>query len=324
MCCRFDCQQNPKYELLFSEERLSIKTEFGYLSPRRDKTLSFMPHNLEWEQFFVRGKVGLNNKKIIKVHYWRRSFDGLYNVGDVLNKYLIEKISNCKVEYSRLGINSFIAIGSMINLKTLAHQCIFWGTGTMALRLPYIPGNKFLGVREPLTRHSLIQSGYTCPDIYGDPALILPSIYNPAIKPKYKLGVVCHWRHKEKFCCDTSVKFIDILRKESEIEDFVDDIKDCEMILSSSLHGIIIANAYGIPARWFILEGIPLEGDPTKKFIDYFSSVQMPLQIPLLIKGGEMIGESYAKYIEKTVDLKINLKLLRDSFPFDEYGIQIK
>lgn len=88
------------------------------------------------------------------------------------------------------------------------------------------------------------------------------------------------------------------------------------MILSSSLHGIIIANAYGIPARQFIFENIPLEGDPLKKFHDYYLSVHMPIQTPLVFRRGAILTESTNIEYNRTVDLKINTTLLQETFPF--------
>lgn len=35
-----------------------------------------------------------------------------------------------------------------------------------------------------------------------------------------------------------------------DVESFIDQIIDSDYILSTSLHGIIIAHAYGIPALW--------------------------------------------------------------------------
>jgi pyruvyltransferase len=51
----------------------------------------------------------------------------------------------------------------------------------------------------------------------------------------------------------------------------IDDIASCDAIASSSLHGVITANAYGIPAAW--LEFSSKIGGDGMKYIDYFQSV---------------------------------------------------
>jgi hypothetical protein len=55
------------------------------------------------------------------------------------------------------------------------------------------------------------------------------------------------------------------------VEKVVADITSCDCIFSSSLHGLIVAHAYGIPAVW-IRPGGPIMGDDVK-FHDYFASV---------------------------------------------------
>lgn len=44
----------------------------------------------------------------------------------------------------------------------------------------------------------------------------------------------------------------------------------------------------------------------------------MPLQIPIIFKKDDFISEGYSKLIDDTVDLKINLDLLMQAFPYSE------
>lgn len=133
---------------------------------------------------------------------------------------------------------------------------------------------------------------------------------------KYKLGIICHYLHRKKIKYDEGVLFIDILRRENEITKFIDEICQCEKIISSSLHGIIIANAYGIPARWFMIDGYPLGGNPYKKFYDYFMSVNMPIQEPLIIKENSIITYDFKLDVDMAVDLKIDINKLKYAFPY--------
>lgn len=316
--CELSTQKECTYSVHIEGDRLSILTRLGFVSANPDGNFEFRQWNKNWEKLSVEDINFPLPDKIINLYYWKRAFEGnKYNVGDLLSKYIVEKITGRQVQYKSISNNSFVAIGSMINNSTLSHHANFWGTGVMDQYVNYVPGNKFYAVRGPLTRHTLISAGYDCPDIFGDPALLLPEFYNPPKRKKYKLGLICHWRHRGILNFSEETIFIDILRKESEVLNFIDEINQCEYIISSSLHGIIVANAYGIPAKWFTVDSRPLEKDSCKKFFDYFSSVQLPMQTPLLLKKGDHLSFSLISNLSKIVDLRLNLSILKDAFPLN-------
>jgi len=72
----------------------------------------------------------------------------------------------------------------------------------------------------------------------------------------------------ERFRGDAHVSIIDMTRS---VEDVVKAITECEVIAASALHGLVVADAYGIPSIWLELSGKLLGGD--FKFLDYFQSV---------------------------------------------------
>ena len=47
-------------------------------------------------------------------------------------------------------------------------------------------------VRGPLTREAILKEGGKCPEIYGDPAIIMPRLYTPKIGAKHKAGLILH------------------------------------------------------------------------------------------------------------------------------------
>lgn len=125
--------------------------------------------------------------------------------------------------------------------------------------------------------------------------------------------------HDDKITCGEGVKKLNIRASSpKEIETFIDDLNECEAVLSSSLHGIIIANAYGVPARYFRFKDQTLGGSAEgKKFSDYFQSVSMPDQQPIIFDGKAEISLDYRSALDMVVDLKIDLDLLLDVFPHD-------
>ncbi|MEZ3832638.1 hypothetical protein QQX37_26400, partial [Klebsiella pneumoniae] len=73
---------------------------------------------------------------------------------------------------------------------------------------------------------------------------------------------------KNKYRINKNIKVIDL--KTKDIEFVVDEIISCEYILSTSLHGVIVAQAYDIPTLWIKHNDINTDGI---KFYDYFDSV---------------------------------------------------
>jgi len=103
--------------------------------------------------------------------------------------------------------------------------------------------------------------------------------------------VVLHHAHEGLLRFDGDVRVIGVLRAGYEgIEAFIDELCSCERILTSSLHGLIVSHAYGIPAQWFDVPdaavGVP--GDGTK-YHDYHLSVGLPPDEPLPIPQHSVI-----------------------------------
>lgn len=210
------------------------------------------------------------------------------NYGDLLGKYLVEKISGKEVVWTKptkfslkdLFSPIYVTIGSI--LTNVNHKCIVWGSGIVSKAYP-VKKAKFLAVRGPQTRKHLINKGYEVPEIYGDPGLLLPKHYNPKIEKEYALGIVPHYRDfnkvKDFYKNDSNILLIDLMT--NDVEDTTNAFLKCERIVSSSLHGVIIAHAYGIPAVWQKFSD-DVFGDDIK-YQDYFESVQIPSYKPEVI-----------------------------------------
>ncbi len=77
---------------------------------------------------------------------------------------------------------------------------------------------------------------------------------------------------------DLNNEFCIINLADPNIENVINNILSCQYILSSSLHGLIVSHAYGIPAIYFKKGYIFGDGS---KFIDYFQSVDIPEYSPI-------------------------------------------
>lgn len=248
------------------------------------------------------------------------------NYGDDLNFFLISKLSGKKVLTTanflhKKNINNFMCIGSLVEY---ASSSIVWGSGAL-----YGDVNKFqpkplkvCAVRGPLTRKYLLSLGVECPEIYGDPALLLPYVYNPSQlngNKKWRVGIIPHIADKNNSLIKEYVKLnsdnsvIIRLDKYKSWTDVIDKINNCSILLSSSLHGLIISDAYGIPNVWIKLSE-KVEGNGFK-FQDYFKSVKRNEGTPIEINE----TSDFTMAITKALDYKqieFDCKPLLNSCPF--------
>lgn len=153
-----------------------------------------------------------------------------------------------------------LGIGSTIRFAQAGDQV--WTTGAMRLADRPNPKANFRALRGPITASIC---GVTGRVPLGDGALCLPRYYTPKTKPIVPLGCVIHYidlPHKEDWP-DAWKTALPISPLTTDVEWFIDRICMCERIESSSLHGGLVAAAYGIPFK-FVKLGNRLSGDGTK------------------------------------------------------------
>lgn len=227
------------------------------------------------------------NRKGIAIYHYVDS-----NIGDGFNPLIFNHfIGNKNPVYKHIhSLPVFsekphiIGIGSIIkwDKDVDASNQIIVGTGFIsANRIPH-PHQplKIISVRGPKTRAKYLEHGLKCPAIYGDLGLLTRYVIPPPItcNKKYKIGFIPHYMDKKtplilKAAENPDWKVINI-RQAYSPKRFVKQIHECEYILSSSLHGIIIADSYGIPAYHIELSDKIIGGQ--WKFKDYYESVKRP------------------------------------------------
>jgi len=177
----------------------------------------------------------------------------------------------------------------------------FWGTGCSNWRNPgkpeaerelFVPSadSRFHvnATRGPVSEH-LLSGGRGGRGIYGDPVWLLPRFYDRPVAKRWKLGVVLHLselasREMEAKPLAEFARYLipDEFRDEVHLittvtpvsigglQEKVDEIRACERIVSMSLHGMVIAESFGIPCLYFSPVGrtpgvamLDLDADPT-------------------------------------------------------------
>ena len=222
------------------------------------------------------------------------------NWGDELNYYLIKEITGRPVIFYQnfilakiLKLKNYMCIGTMLDANNCSNeQTIVWGAGVSGYERDFVTPKEILAIRGKKTKEFAERYGKKCPSIFGDPALLMPLIYQPIHQQRsstkhYKIGLIPHIsdaKHpvtqeiKEK--CPEDVQIIDLAHYE-KWTDVIDEICSCDYILSSSLHGLVTADAYHIPNYWIRISGRAIIGN--LKFHDYASSVERTFQTPAKI-----------------------------------------
>lgn len=239
-------------------------------------------------------------KDTIELNAWIRVKRGQIvprNFGDELNIYLLKGLTGCPLHIYNSRFHrckqNFVVVGSLID-GFIDEKSIIWGSGirTGKRELPFLP-KEVLAVRGRLTRDFLLERGVSCPEVYGDPALLMPLVYTPKIDKKYKVGIIPHYRDihltKVQDFIQNNKKSAKLIRfdKYDDWHSIIDEICQCEYIVSSSLHGLILADAYNIPNLWIELSSNIKEGH--FKYLDYFSGVGRVDSSPYLFLGDESV-----------------------------------
>ena len=208
------------------------------------------------------------------------------NFGDALSPVMVALLSSAPI--TRIPSKSKSV--RMAAVGTIGHgfdggEVWFWGTGCSnwrnpsagaAERIPFkVPAGSDFHVgatRGPVSARLL--GGKTAGGVYGDPVWLLPRFYNPAIEKKWEVGVILHLSELADRSFDAHPKAglerfaiphefggkVHLINTVTPIgvgalKDKIDEILACKRIVSTSLHGMVIAESYGIPCLYFSPNG---------------------------------------------------------------------
>ena len=253
------------------------------------------------------------------------------NWGDDINYYFLNTIvkrpivifNRCSFA-NRLGLKNYLCIGSVIDMLCKSSSEV-WGSGIIdgdkTLR---VKPKKVYAVRGPLTRQKLLSEGVECPEVYGAPALLVAKYYQPKVENKYKYGFIAHVSNLDKIkeitidgmaIKDRSDVLIIDLSRYDKWTDIPDQICSCENIISGSLHGLIMAEAYKIPNVW-VEFGTPLIGGHFK-FHDFLLSIGSDRENPVSIKNKQIDSKVIDATLSSWQPGSIDLQPLIEACPFE-------
>lgn len=257
----------------------------------------------------------INNKdyNINKVKNW----------GDLVPFEIVKTLSRSKkltknqvYNIDNLSKHTILSTGSVFRYSH--ESSLVWGTGCIDEGVIGENPKKIYCVRGPLTRESLLERNIECPEIYGDPALLFPIFYNPLIPKTHKYGLIPHYidyddkdsREVIGILDQMGVKIINVCCGE---HNFINDLLSVERVLSASLHGLIMGDAYAIPNAKVKLSNNLIGGN--FKFKDYFLSVKRENDLGFQLNKN-VTFEDLSK-LNYNTEIDIDFQALLDSGPWN-------
>lgn len=255
--CEFICQKMRRPDAAWNYERNIDKDFFHYNDYTQEKI-----------------NVYKKSSNVMKYYYWSPKSNMYHNAGDYFNKILINKLYHCVCEPVNIQTNIDIAFcGSILTNKNIKFARSIVGCG---FQNDCVPTNKdasvYHAVRGRYTKNRLKVNGVNIgSDVkFVDPGLMVSKIYDFGnVKKKYKIGIIPHYVDEDKIINKYGNEYKIISMKTTDVQKVCREISECEMILSSSLHGIIFSHSMGVPA--YHIELSKLQQGDNFKFKDYYS-----------------------------------------------------
>lgn len=203
----------------------------------------------------------------VDLFFWKPEGNKL-NFGDHLAKVVVIKLLADRghlLEEETAESRRLFSVGSVLHFA--GDNDVVWGSGVNGKVDPRHHTFRDLDVRAvrgPLTRNFLMERGIDVPEVYGDPALLLPYLF-PQRFARHTQSPYVVVPNLHDLAIAQKMRLHHVVSPISSWNRCVTDILKGELVISSSLHGIIIAEAYGIPARYLRLS----ETENIFKYNDY-------------------------------------------------------
>ena len=222
------------------------------------------------------------------------AYSDLYNAGDLMNVDIVEHLSKYKVERSKTHCADMTAIGGAIfglqysdDIKKRVCQRVLkliydkkpiyiWGSGFWHDRNQnklFRSNLKVCALRGKKTQEKLEHlTGRKFDVPLADAGLLIDELIELPIGKKHKVGLIPHMSQQDEAAMKGigSNEDIHIINIKDTPQAVGREIASCEAVLSSSLHGLIFADALGVPNLHIRGEHDLPEGN--FKFEDYYSS----------------------------------------------------
>ena len=277
----------------------------------------------------------IQDGEILKAYYYQYP-----NFGDLLNETIVRDHFGIPMEFTEFSDAEVILLGSMLDklldhgkvgkrfkevqlLADKEHPIHVWGTGLMFRYEENTEQNPVRpliieALRGELTRAQMsafLKEEISC--VLADPGLLASRIV-PAEEKRWEVGIIPHYVDAENPVFQKMLTYYPnphLIDVHEDPKAVLRQISQCRTVLSTSLHGIIVADAYNAPNCWCeASDRILGEG---YKYHDYFSSFGTDREPFDLRKGslpdpGKDCRTNFSSYTE----VKRKQRELESCFPF--------
>lgn len=206
--------------------------------------------------------------------FWSRCGPAQGNFGDKLTPLLLDYLGvHC--HWAPPDQAELVGIGSLVELVPDRFRGIIWTTGK--IREDGATDFRHAAVLALRGRLTLARATANSPETValGDGGLLCSLFHRPARK-RYKLGIIPHYVDAADPVVRTvaaTSNDITIVDLSADPLDVIRTVSQCEAILSSSLHGLVLADSLAIPNRWIELNhGPKVVLGHGFKYRDYYSA----------------------------------------------------
>ncbi len=222
------------------------------------------------------------NMAPLRLFWWR----GGANFGDELSALIVAHVAGRKVVHAGAASCEMLALGSLLQVIRHKHRQPradgvrpwIWGAGMLrVIRPDFLDNVQVVLLRGPVSAAIL---GIKA-DAYGDPGLLVPLILGDMPARRDRIGLMVHHSQSD----DPGLAALIAAEPALELINVGDDaikvcraIAACAHVISSSLHGLVVADACGVASTW-----LDPGAQSQLKYHDYAASIGRAMIVPLAL-----------------------------------------
>jgi pyruvyltransferase len=180
----------------------------------------------------------------VSAFWWR--VQNWTNWGDLLTPLLLRRFADVETQWASPDEADVVCVGSILgNLIKPSYTGVILGSGKMFEDGEVPSKATILALRGPLTA-----LGVAGDFVLGDPGLIADELVT-VDKKTHELGIVPHWSDKTLGSDKRFTQYDHIvIDPHADPIEVIRQIGSCKKIVASSLHALIVADAFWIPRRF--------------------------------------------------------------------------